>query len=339
MNKGTGLTGLVNLGNTCFMNSAIQCLSHTTELTQYFLTEAYKNNINKKSKRINVLEQWARLINGMWDSNCIVSPNSFNRTIRILAAENGLSNFTGFSQNDVEEFLIFFIDSLHDALLREVTIHISGKVVNDIDKMAIESMKTWKNYFKNNYSKIIELFYSQLVSSISSDGDVLSRTYDPVCFISLPIPADVKSPSIIDCFNLFTSDEILDDDNKYQHPKTKEYVNATKNVKFWSLPTVLLISFKRFNNSRHKISKVIDFPIHNLDLSDYCLGYDKHKQKFDLFGICNHSGGSGGGHYYSYCKTADSNEWYNFNDTHVSKMNDESQLITSEAYVLFYRKQ
>ncbi len=48
-NSCTGLCGLSNLGNTCFMNSALQCLSNTTELTKYFLFGLFKNEINYKN--------------------------------------------------------------------------------------------------------------------------------------------------------------------------------------------------------------------------------------------------------------------------------------------------
>ena len=74
----------------------------------------------------------------------------------------------------------------------------------------------------------------------------------------------------------------------------------------------------------------------SLDLSKYCIGYDKHKSHFNLFGICNHIGSSNGGHYYSYCKNSNG-KWYEYNDSTVKEINEE-KLITNNAYCLFYRK-
>ena len=105
---------------------------------------------------------------------------------------------------------------------------------------------------------------------------------------------------------------------------------------FWKFPNVLIISFKRFNNFGVKINNVIDFPIDSLDLSKYCIGYDKHKSHFNLFGICNHIGSSNGGHYFSYCKNPNG-KWYEFNDNNVREIG-EDKLVTNNAYCLFYRK-
>lgn len=336
--QGKGLTGLVNLGNTCFMNSAIQCVSNVHELTHYILSDKYLKSTNRKSNRLELLKNWRNLINGMWESNCIVSPLTFHKNIRKIAMTEGLLNFTGFNQNDTQEFLMLLIDSLHDALSREVDITISGKVKNDTDKMALEAMKTWKLHFNDSYSEIVALFYGQYVSTISSlEGEVLSRNYDPFCYLTVPIPQldDSQNVSLLDCFNLFTQNETMDDDNKYQHPKTKEYINVKRQFLFWSLPRVLIVCLKRFNNSRRKITAHIDIPIENLDLSSFLRGYNT-EANYNLIGISNHSGGVGGGHYYSYCKGENGN-WYEFNDTNVNKINKEN-IITPNAYVLFYKK-
>ena len=99
--------------------------------------------------------------------------------------------------------------------------------------------------------------------------------------------------------------------------------------------TYLLCPMRSNFSSRRKITSHIDIPIENLDLSSYLRGYNK-KANYRLVGISNHSGGVGGGHYYSYCR-AENGNWYEFNDTNVSKI-DESRIITPNAYVLFYKK-
>ena len=81
---------------------------------------------------------------------------------------------------------------------------------------------------------------------------------------------------------------------------------------------------------------LVDFPFDNLDLSKYVIGYDPNSFKYELYGICNHSGGVMGGHYYAYVKNAN-NKWYTFNDASVSEIS-ESQLKTPYAYCFFYRK-
>ena len=226
-----GLSGLMNLGNSCYMNSAIQCLSNTLELTNYFLSTAY---IEDNSNNSILIKEWKRLLDGIWDSNCTISPNSFHKTIRVLSIKQGLINFAGFGQNDVQEFLVFMIDNMHEDLSKEVIIKISGKVINDIDKMALDAMKMWKTFFKDSYSILVELFYGQLVSTIEYDGHISSRMYDPCCFFTLPMPNDINNINIYDCFDLFTTPEILDGDNMIKCEKTDEYKIAKKTIKIWN---------------------------------------------------------------------------------------------------------
>ena len=121
-----------------------------------------------------------------------------------------------------------------------------------------------------------------------------------------------------------------------QDTNTKEKEKATKQIVFWNLPNILIVTLKRFNNNNEKNDEMIDFPLENFDLSQYVVGYNKDSYKYDLFGICNHSGGVSGGHYTSFVKNANGS-WYHFNDTSVNKLN-ESSVKTNMAYCFFYRK-
>ena len=133
-----------------------------------------------------------------------------------------------------------------------------------------------------------------------------------------------------------TKDELLDGDNKYTIEKTGERVDAKKQILFWSLPDVLIITIKRFSNSLEKNNALVEIPLADFDLSKHVIGYDNKSYVYDLYGICNHIGGVMGGHYTANIKT--NNGWYHFNDRNVTKIADESKIISPMAYCLFFRK-
>ena len=154
--------------------------------------------------------------------------------------------------------------------------------------------------------------------------------------IDLPIPQNNKSPSIIDCFDLYVEGEILDGDNAWFNEETNSKINVKKQISFWSFPNILVIDFKRFNSRNQKNQILITFPLDNLDLSKYVVGYKKNSYVYELYGVCNHSGGPLGGHYTSYVKNAN-DKWYHYNDSDVKEINADS-IISPKAYCLFYRK-
>ena len=155
--------------------------------------------------------------------------------------------------------------------------------------------------------------------------------------IDLPIPQDKKEPSIIDCFDLYVEGETLTGENAWYNENKKEKQDVIKNIRYWSLPKLLVIDFKRFNQKGVKNQSLITFPLENLNLSKYVIGYKKETYTYDLYGVANHTGGTMGGHYFAYVKNANG-KWYTFNDTSVSIINHTDNIISPKAYCLFYRK-
>ena len=329
-----GLTGLANLGNTCFINATLQCLSHTYELNE-FLNTNFTDRLNKNESLI--LTEWNELRNLMWSENCTISPNKFLNSIHLMAQKKDRDIFTGFAQNDLPEFLLFIMDCFHSALEREVDMEIRGTAENTKDNLAIKCYKMMKNMYCKEYSEILDMFYGIHVSKVEyhKTKKNLNITPEPFFLINLPIP-DISSPTLMSCFELYTSVEHLDKENGLINEKTKQKEAINKDLKFFKLPNILVIDLKRFTNSIMKNQKLVDIPLTDLNLSKYVVGYNKFSYVYDLYGVCNHSGSTMGGHYTSHIKNSNG-KWYLFNDRLVNEIT-EKQVITNQAYCLFYRK-
>ena len=328
-----GLTGLGNLGNTCFVNSTLQCISHSYLLNDFLNKKTYRKRINKIPESLLLLE-WDKLRELMWSENCIIKPAGFISAVQKVANLKNKDIFTGYAQNDLTEFLTFLLSSFHEAIKREVEMNIKGNIENSKDKLAITCYEMMKNMYSKEYSEFLNMFYGIHVSEIkSTESDYTNASPEP--FFMLNIPID-KTKTLQGCIELYTQKEILDDNNKIFNDKTEKKEKATKQIVFWNLPELLVITLKRFNNINEKNNEMVDFPLENLDFSKYVVGYNKESYKYDLYGICNHSGGVSGGHYTAFVKNANGN-WYHYNDTNVSQVK-ESNIKTNMAYCLFYRK-
>ena len=332
--SGKGLSGLANLGNTCYINSCFQVLSHC-----YLLSNEFEdNNIINDCEDAVLLREYLSLKDLMWKTNCMIAPHRFLNYVQDISNKKGRDLFSGFAQNDLPEFLIFIIEVFHNSIKRQVDINVNGEAKNNLDRLALKCFNKIKQEHSNEYSVIIKLFYAVHVSSIKSiiDNSVLSNSCEVFCTLSLPIPNNKLTCSIYDCFDLYTDHELLEGENAWFNENTNEKESILKNIMFWSLPTILIIDFKKFTNDNRKINMLIDTPLENLGLSKYIIGYDKNTYVYDLFGIINHSGGCLGGHYTSYVKNAN-NKWYDFNDTEVKEI-QISKIISNKAYCYIYQK-
>ncbi|CAM8927558.1 unnamed protein product [Rhodiola kirilowii] len=147
--------------------------------------------------------------------------------------------------------------------------------------------------------------------------------------------------SLYTCLEAFLREEPLVTDDMWYCPQCKEQRHASKKLDLWRLPDVLVIHLKRFSYSRstkHKLETFVNFPIYNFDLTNYVAYKNSpHKQLYELYALTNHYGGMGSGHYTAHIKLLDEKRWYNFDDNHVTPINEED-VKTAASYVLFYRR-
>lgn len=147
--------------------------------------------------------------------------------------------------------------------------------------------------------------------------------------------------SLYDCLKDFSTPEVLGEHDLWYCPKCKDHKQATKSIQLWSTGDILTIHLKRFHSARafsDKIDIVVDFPIEGLDISPFIANPESSNNIYDLIAVDNHYGGLGGGHYTASAKNFRDNNWYYFNDSRVSKIDDPKECVSNAAYLLFYRK-
>ena len=186
-----GLCGSQNLGNTCFMNSSIACISNCSELTYYFLSKKFLKDINKSNRDGaggKLAMAWYDLIYYYWNSNHRYgNPHSIKS---IVASKN--RKFSGYQQQDSNEFMTVFLEILGEDLnkankkvYRELKEQQKGE--SDVDA----AQRFWKLHIQRNDNIITDLFHGLLKSTITCPKcKFKSITYDPFNTITLTIPSE-----------------------------------------------------------------------------------------------------------------------------------------------------
>ncbi|XP_053455114.1 ubiquitin carboxyl-terminal hydrolase 4 isoform X2 [Nycticebus coucang] len=193
-----GLCGLGNLGNTCFMNSALQCLSNTAPLTDYFLKDEYEAEINRDNPlgmKGEIAEAYAELIKQMWSGrDTHVAPRMFKTQVGRFAPQ-----FSGYQQQDSQELLAFLLDGLHEDLNRVKKKPYLELKDADGRPDAVVAKEAWENHRLRNDSVIVDTFHGLFKSTlVCPECAKVSVTFDPFCYLTLPLP--LKKDRVMEVF-------------------------------------------------------------------------------------------------------------------------------------------
>nr|XP_057934529.1 ubiquitin carboxyl-terminal hydrolase 2-like isoform X2 [Doryrhamphus excisus] len=330
-----GLVGLKNLGNTCFMNSILQCLSNTPELRDYCLRDVHRTDLNNSRTNSALTDEFAKLTRSLWTSfNETVTPSDFRNQVQLYAPK-----FAGCNQQDAQEFLRFLLDGLHNEVNRVTT---STRLPNeDFDHLSEDekAKRTWSLYLEREDSKVVDLFVGQLKSSLTCTVcGFRSTVFEPFWDLSIPIPLRMSGEvTLRDCLRVFAKEDVLDGDERPTCNRCKARRKCIKRFSIQKFPQILVLHLKRFSDSNVRASKLstyVNFPLKELDLREFA-SEGGERAVYNLYAVSNHWGNTLGGHYTAYCKNATVGEWYSYNDCRVSPMSS-SQVRSSNAYILFY---
>lgn len=335
--KGNGLTGLVNLGNTCYINSCLQVLSHIPEMNEYinhFLNEQQ----DVSNRDIAFLKEWNELRTLMWKKNVTISPNRFIMSIQFISKEKKKHEFIGFSQNDSTEFLYFIIQIFHDALQLSKNKDRLFRSQLNIYKKVPSFYSFLKKHHKDSFSIMDALFsiYIKIEIIDEKTNKQLALNYESFYIFDLAL----TKLTLEDCLKIHFSNEEMNEcnNNQFYDDKEKVYKDVIKTQTLMNAPPYLIVQLKRWNMNMKKNLRIIQYDINMLDLNLFIQNDSpyKEKYKYQLFGIINHSGTMLGGHYFAYIRSFDG-KWYEFNDTLVKEI-PISKLITNKNYCFIYRR-
>ncbi|XP_010616813.1 ubiquitin carboxyl-terminal hydrolase 36 isoform X2 [Fukomys damarensis] len=298
--------GLHNLGNTCFLNATVQCLTYTPPLANYLLSREHARSCHQGSFCMLCVMQ-NHIVQAFANSGNAIKPISFIRDLKKIARHFRFGN-----QEDAHEFLRYTIDAMQKACL------------NGYAKLDRQTQAT---------TLVHQIFGGYLRSRVKcSVCKSVSDTYDPYLDVALEIR---QAANIVRALELFVKPDVLSGENAYMCAKCKKKVPASKRFTIHRTSNVLTLSLKRFANfSGGKITKDVGYP-EFLNIRPYMSQSNGDPVMYGLYAVLVHSGYScHAGHYYCYVK-ASNGQWYQMNDSLVHSSNVKV-VLNQQAYVLFY---
>ncbi|XP_061990317.1 ubiquitin carboxyl-terminal hydrolase 23 isoform X1 [Rosa rugosa] len=302
--------GLINMGNTCYLNSVLQCLTYTEPLAAYLQSGRHRNSCHIKNGfcALCAIQEHVSL--------ALQSTKSILPKALVFNLQRISRNFRKSRQEDAHEYMVNLLESMHKCCLP------SG--------VPSESPSAYEK------SLVHKIFGGRLRSRVKClQCSYCSDKLDPFLDLSLEI---AKANSLNKALVNFTAEEQLDGgERQYQCQRCNQKVRAMKQMTIHKPPSVLSIHLKRFRayDPGQKINKEVQFGP-TLDLRPFVSGAcPEGDLKYTLYGVLVHCGASTySGHYYCFVRTS-TGIWHSLDDNNVRQVR-EMTVLQQKAYMLFY---
>jgi ubiquitin C-terminal hydrolase len=319
------MVGLVNIGNTCYLNSLLQCFRFVSKV---------KNSLECPSNG-PIAKAWAQLYKEMEEGKSAIMPLTFLRLVSDVLSSQGLRIN---AQNDIHEVYLHIINKILAQSTMPTFDSTTGvaaaaatTAASAYDRLASFCDDSWRKYFSKENCSLVDTLYGQLISQIRCEScSHIHHNYEP--FPCLELPLTQPGESIQTLLQNLCHDELVSD---WICSECKRSVPSKKTVAFWKLPPILVLSLKRFqqlNGSfvKNSVATTIEETITIETLKDVYDGDSTYR----LRSMAMHRGTVTGGHYYALSRVED--KWFHFDDENVVVLNDT--VSSCEAYLLIYER-
>ncbi|XP_038181461.2 ubiquitin carboxyl-terminal hydrolase 17-like protein B [Arvicola amphibius] len=294
--------GLKNTGNSCYLNAALQCLTHTPPLVDYMLSREHSQNCHEGSCVLCAMEH--HVSRSLLHSRDVIQPS------KTLTAA-----FHKDRQEDAHEFLMFILNAMHISCLQ-------GS--KDLGSTSEHS------------TLICEIFGGSWRSQIKCLR-CQETTYilEPFLDITLDIKA---AQSVEQALEDLIKEEKLCGENAYHCGHCQEKTAASKTLTVQDAPQVLLLVLNRFSEfTGDNKDREVSYP-ESLDFQPYVSQSSSSPLVYTLYAVLVHNGVTcHSGHYFCYVK-AGNGRWYKMDDSSVDRC-DVTLVLSEPAYLLFYVQQ
>ena len=334
--------GLANIGNTCYLNSAIQALRHARPFAEYFKSSDWSAHARADRPGYNMATETATLVAALCEKSSpskLIVPGKFVKEFVTFAHDINEEIHYG-AQADAAEAVHILLDGLHMQLSREVNMAIRGKATSPETEEYIKSLESWSIFFNKEYSPLIQTFYGQTQTRVVCERcSTTSSRYEPWNILKLPIPGADKpgaaAPTLRECMVAAFATEKLDD---YACDTCKSKGTARMEHSLSKLPSHLILSLNRFTNEGKKVRAKIPYDETNIDIGDW-LSWPSLKLPFStqyrVYATIEHMGSSRGGHYIM--RALEGTDWLIYDDASVSH-SPIGGAAGPDTYVLFLER-
>ena len=324
--------GLNNLGETCYMNSALQILFHCKIFVEKIL-EKKNPFIQKLSYEFITLGlSMIQTEKIEMEDNCTILSFSPIKFYKIFINEHP-SFKTG--QQDCIEFLRIL---LNDISMENNKNKVVPKYteLNLADKPKYIQAKEYNEYYLSRENSLVtEIFYIQLINTFTCNCGYETYSFQKLVDIPLFISIEKKEFQLLDLVKDFLKEITINLNDTCIKCNTKRH-NIHKKINFNILNDIIIFTLLRLDPYLSIKKEAIVYFQDIIDLKEY---YDNESilkdLKYQLFGIINHVGSINYGHYYSIIKL--DNNWYEFNDSNIKKL-EKIEYNSSKSYIFFYKK-